>query len=547
MKRLIKLVGVSACSLVMACGGAGTTDTTPKKDTTPKGPATQDKVYKTSDLGLKAEGYKLEGMAFAPQALGRPALPLVRPARRMTLKRAKRAARFKPGKKWPKGSKVDAILTYSSMLWRAKTKTKPAKAKNREVVRELLKKLIAVPHDAKSHNVEVVQQMVEAALLAAGDTAGALKVMDERMKMFPESKGTPFARAWAAFFLLRADKNAEAAALVKAGVPAGRRGEYVKAWVAYRARKFDDARKHIAAAATTWKGRKRRINREAVLILGRAGASVDEADALITKLAGESKRVRYGLLYTLQQVYLLTGSYNNAIKVLDMLSTSVVDPVPVDDLVNFRLAQAGLYYRVNQPGKSVEAAFAAQKGLVPCAAKCDKLKDPVLATLYQLAQVFHTIFASSLDERYHTAAVKLYDAYLAITPPRADKEHATRFYDSLKATKKNTAPGAGIHNNPKALANILSFRREGPKGCYESVLQGDKALAGAVTATIQFDEKGVVNGVETIPAKGVAGLAAVAGCIDAHIRTWTFPSRTVPGKTVVVVPYTFSMKAAKKP
>ncbi len=538
MKRLIKLVGVSTCALAIACGGTTEkTDTTPKNDG-PKKPTTVDKVY-------KYDGYKLQGMAFAPQALGRPALPKVSPPKRTTLKRAARAAKFKAGAKWPKARKVDAVLVYASMLWHGKAKTKEAKAKNRATATEALKKLYAVPHDAKSHNAEALMQMVSGALLASGDAEGAIKVMEEQIKLFPESKATPYTRAWAAFFMLRADKNKEAAALVAAGVPEGRRGEYVRAWVAYRARKWDDVKKHMTAAATLWKGRKRIIRREAVLLMGRAGASVKELDDLIKTLAGANPPVRYRLLYTAQQVFLLTGAYAKALQVLDMLSTNVVEKVPANDLVSFRLSQAGLYYRVNDPAKSVEAAFAAQKGLVPCADKCAKLKDPVLATLFQLAQVYHTIFASSLDERYHSAAVKLYDAYLAITPPRADKENAKRFYDSLKATKKNTAKGAGVHNNPKALQNIISFRREGALACYESVLQSNKALTGTVKATIQFDATGKVTGVETDPAKGVDGLAAVAGCMDQHFRTWTFPARTVPGNTAIVVPYTFAPKAAK--
>ena len=58
MKRLIKLVGVGACILAIACGGTEKKDTTPENgdDKTPKGPVTQDKVYQTKDLGLTPEG-----------------------------------------------------------------------------------------------------------------------------------------------------------------------------------------------------------------------------------------------------------------------------------------------------------------------------------------------------------------------------------------------------------------------------------------------------------------------------------------------------------
>lgn len=541
MKQLIKLVGVCACVAAVACGGTDKPTNTPIKKEQPKQPKTVDKVY-------KYDGYKLEGMRFQPQAFGRPAVPLVKPPRRTTMRRAALRARFKPGKKWPKAKKVDAILVYASKLWHGKTKKPAAKKKNRDKARELLKKLYGVPHDAKSHNVEATMRMLSGMLLEANDAAGALQVMQAQIKLLPESKSTPYARAWAAYYMLRQDQTKDAAALVAAGVPDDRRGHYVQAWVAFRNRKFDDVKKHVAAAVDKWKGSKRIIRMEAVLLLGRSGASFDEVDGTIKKLAGEAEAVRYRLLYTAQQVFLLTGRYADAIKALELLSTSVVKNVPPNDLVNFRLVQAGLYYRINQPLKSVEAAFAAQKGLGPCADKCEKLKNPVLATLFQLAQVYHTIFASSLDERYHQAAVKLYDAYLAITPPRPDKANAQRFYDSLKATKKNAAPAAGFHNNPKALQNILSFRREGPLACYESVLQGNKELAGKVTVTTQFDETGKVTGVTTEPAKGAEGLAAVAGCIDQHERTyWSFPKRTVPGKTVTVVPYTFAPKAPKQP
>gem|GEM_PF-6414199 len=536
MKRLIKLAVICACATAVACGGTEKSATTPKKTEQPKKPKTVDKVY-------KYDGYTLQGMRFEPQAFGRPVVLQVKPPRRTSMGRAARLARFKPGKKWPKNAKVDHILVYVSKLWHTKTKKPEAQKKNRVKAREILTKLYGVAHDAKSYNAEVVMRMLSAMLLEAQDVPGSLKVMEEQLTLFPATEAAPHTRAWAAYYLLRQDKTKEAAAMAGAGVPDNRRGHYVKAWTAFRNRKFDEVNTEVKAAVDKWKGSKRVIRTEAVLLMGRSGASLADIDAQIQKLAGGSEPVRYRLLYTAQQVFLLVGRYADAIKALDMLATSVVKTVPPNDLVNFRLVQAGLYYRINEPLKSVEAAFAAQQGLGPCADKCAKLKNPVLATLFQLAQVYHTIFASSLDERYHQAAVKLYDAYLAITPPRPDKANATRFYDSLKATKKNTAAAAGFHNNPKALQNILSFRREGPLACYESVLQGQKDLAGVVTTTTEFDETGKITGVTTDPARGAEGLAAVAGCIQDHIKKyWTFPARTVPGKTVTVVPYTFSPK-----
>ena len=63
--------------------------------------------------------------------------------------------------------------------------------------------------------------------------------------------------------------------------------------------------------------------------------------------------------------------------------------------------------------------------------------------------------------------------------------------------------------------------------------------AGWVIVSLEVVESGRVIGGATMPAGGQEGLAALADCLLAHARQWRFPERTVPGSTILRVPYQF--------
>jgi hypothetical protein len=68
-------------------------------------------------------------------------------------------------------------------------------------------------------------------------------------------------------------------------------------------------------------------------------------------------------------------------------------------------------------------------------------------------------------------------------------------------------------------------------------------LGGEVVVSLEIDDGGQVLGGATTPAGGEEGLAAVADCLLSRARTWEFPSRSLPGHTVLVVPYQFGRSA----
>ena len=73
--------------------------------------------------------------------------------------------------------------------------------------------------------------------------------------------------------------------------------------------------------------------------------------------------------------------------------------------------------------------------------------------------------------------------------------------------------------------------------CYEARLQGERALGGALTVRLEVDQAGLVSGVTTEPAAGLASMAAVATCVEGQARTWSFPTRPRPGVARISLPF----------
>ncbi|HUQ08176.1 MAG TPA: AgmX/PglI C-terminal domain-containing protein [Kofleriaceae bacterium] len=89
----------------------------------------------------------------------------------------------------------------------------------------------------------------------------------------------------------------------------------------------------------------------------------------------------------------------------------------------------------------------------------------------------------------------------------------------------------------------VDARRQEIQACYEQPLQGDPTLAGAMTLTLEVDPGGSVVGATSEPPDGEAGVAAVARCAVARVRTWRFPAR--PGGGVARLAAAFTLAPAK--
>jgi hypothetical protein len=169
----------------------------------------------------------------------------------------------------------------------------------------------------------------------------------------------------------------------------------------------------------------------------------------------------------------------------------------------------------------------------------------LLDNIEKLALHFHTIYATTLDDKYFEPAMRLYEFYLQ-DQARPNHGKVTTYVSQLNETKQNAQPNAGKHTK-EMMGTAIDFRKQAFVRCYETVLQANPKLSGSVTITIEIDHTGKVAGAQTDPAGGKDGLAAVASCLDEEVRTWTFPGRSMQGKTVVVVPLGFSPKAAAAP
>jgi hypothetical protein len=77
------------------------------------------------------------------------------------------------------------------------------------------------------------------------------------------------------------------------------------------------------------------------------------------------------------------------------------------------------------------------------------------------------------------------------------------------------------------------------------VLQSEPALTGELSLEIDIAADGSVNGITTQPAAGAEGIAAVGKCAADVVKGWSFPARTVPGRTVLVYPFTFAPATAQ--
>jgi hypothetical protein len=113
---------------------------------------------------------------------------------------------------------------------------------------------------------------------------------------------------------------------------------------------------------------------------------------------------------------------------------------------------------------------------------------------------------------------------------------------SLEETQSTADPNAGKHD-AEVMLNVALARREALAACYESALMREPALEGSIKLSIEVDHTGKVAGAASDPAAGADGLARAAGCAVDRSRGWTFPSRTVPGKTVLEIPLQFRVQA----
>ncbi|HEU5058120.1 MAG TPA: hypothetical protein VFU21_16425 [Kofleriaceae bacterium] len=492
------------------------------------------------DQSFTLKDVEVRGVAFEPQALGLPVMTQVTGRGRPNLDRLRRQA----ARKTPDPGEVQQLATA---LWQeaaaVAASDAPRATQLREEARAALRKLRA-SLGAKADAVTL--EMLAAAELWLGDVAAAAGAYDELVRRFPRHQGARAFQIWLALLRLRQNRVADAAALVKGWRvdELGDMGAYVLAWVSFLAGDGAAARGAIARALASWREQTTRpvVERDLLLILARSGSDADAAGKIVAEASDNDTQKRYVLMFKLSEAFEKDGRYAEAARALDIVVEDVVKgQMPPDDLVGFRFRQADYAFRLNEPGQAAERAIQAHQALKSCAARCPATTgQAVTERIVKLAQFSHTVYAKSQDPRHFQAAQKLYRHYLQI-PDRSDAETVRGYLRSLEETRSAADPNAGKHD-AEVMLNVALARREVLAACYESALMRERALEGSIKLSVEVDHTGKVAGAASDPAAGVEGLARAAGCAVDRARAWTFPSRTVPGKTVLEIPIQFRVQ-----
>jgi TonB family protein len=85
---------------------------------------------------------------------------------------------------------------------------------------------------------------------------------------------------------------------------------------------------------------------------------------------------------------------------------------------------------------------------------------------------------------------------------------------------------------------LLLCHKSEIRACYESELARLPDLRGTITVRLVITDTGSVSSATT--AASTMGNAAVEGCLDARVKTWTFPRPKGGGVVVVTYPFVFS-------
>jgi hypothetical protein len=505
------------------------------------GPAEPGASVLPQDQSFTLKDVEVRGVAFEPQAIGLPVMTQVTGRGKPNIDRLRRHV----ARKSPDPDEAQQLATALWLEAGAVSASDAGRAAQlREEARSLLRKLRA-SLGAKADAVTL--EMLAVAELWLGDNAAAGAAYSELIKRFPQHQGARAFQTWLALILLRQHKVADAAALVKSWRldDQGDMGSYVLAWVSFLAGDGEAARAGIARALGSWREQTSRpvVERDLLLIIARSGADADAAAKLITEASGNDTQKRYVFMFKLSEAYEKDGRYADAARALDIVVEDVVKgQMPPDDLVGFRFRQADYAFRLNEPEHAAARAIEAHKGLKSCGQRCPaSTAQAVTERVLKLAQFSHTVYAKSQDPRHYKAAHALYDYYLEI-PDSGDAETVRGYRRSLEETKSTADPNAGKHD-AEVMLNVALARREALAACYESALMREPALEGSIKLSIEVDHTGKVAGAASDPAAGAEGLARAAGCAVDRSRGWTFPSRTVPGKTVLEIPLQFRVQA----
>jgi tetratricopeptide (TPR) repeat protein len=517
----------------MACGGAAKEGaTTPTATGSAAGAVA--KPTTAGDVSFEVTGIEIKGVAFEPQALGTPGMPLAEPkGQAKPLTGAKMDAQITKQRdtvtktKDPVQKQAQAAL-IATMLYH-KSKEVPADQQKlwteaRQALRD------SIPGGDYSKADEITLRMLGSYELLLGDNAGAEKAWGALVANNPKDKDIAFNKAWWAYTLLLQYKNAEALAAIKDDPVSDKNPElaFVIAWAKWRSGDQSGAWQAIVAAVKGWKDMPGResLDRDVLLLAGRTGVAMTDAVAQLSPIYGKSPELLYELYGKLGlQSYQYAGRWADGVAALDKALSTIGSKVPPNQLPVLKFQQGDYTVRLDDPATAAKYALDAVKALPTAGPKfSDQEKQSVVEGAYIMGRLFHLLYYSAHDDRYYQPALDLYQASVPMIMKDATREQATKDLYNLTLSFKTMKHDAGTYDKD-AIGALLQRHNQEVQACYEQFLTANPKLGGALTVNLEANAQGAITGASSDPKAGLQDMAGVAGCVVEHVKTWKLPKK----------------------
>jgi tetratricopeptide (TPR) repeat protein len=517
---------------LVACGGSA-----PDGSTTPTGGAGSAAAKPTAagDVSFEVPNIEIKGIAFEPQALGTPGMPLAEPkGQRAPLTGAKMdkqiiKQREVVAKTKDSVQKQAQAALLATMLYHKSKETPNDQQKLWTEARQALRDSIPGGDYAKAD--EITLRMLGSYELLLGDLPNAEKAWGALVANNPKAKDLQFNKAWWAYTLLLEYKNTEALAAVKDEAISDKVPElaYVAAWAKWRTGDGAGAWQAIVTALKGWGNNPGRdaLDRDVLLLAGRAPVAMNAAVDALSPILGKGTDQLYALYAKLGlQSYQFAGRWADGVAALEKALTTIGAKVPPNDLPVIKYQQGDYTVRLDDPATAAKYALEALKALPACGAKCSNQdKENVVESVYIMGRLFHILYATAHDDRYYQPALDLYQASVPLitmneqTHTQAEKDQA-----NLLATFKTMKHDAGKYDKD-AIGAILKRHNQEVQACYEQVLSANPKLGGTLTINLEANAQGQITGASSEPKAGMQDMSAVAGCVVSRAKTWKLPQK----------------------
>ncbi|MBV8756353.1 MAG: AgmX/PglI C-terminal domain-containing protein [Deltaproteobacteria bacterium] len=487
------------------------------------------------DVSFEVPNIEVKGVAFEPQALGTPGMPLAEPkgqAKPLTgaamdkqiIKQREVVAKTKD----PVQKQAQAAL-LATMLYHKSKETPADQQKLVTEARQTLRDSIGGGDYTKAD--EITLRMLGSYELILGDIPNAEKAWASLVANDPKSKDIQFNKAWLAYTYLQEFKNAEAVATLQGENPTEKTPElaYVTAWAKWRTGDGAGAWSSIVMALKGWGNGAGRdaLDRDVMLLAGRTPVTMNAAVDALSPIYGKGVEPSYELYAKLGlQSYQFAGRWSDGVAALDKALTTIGAKVPPNDLPVIKYQQGDYTVRLDNPEQAAKYALEAIKALPACGTKCSNQdKENVVESVYIMGRLFHILYATAHDDRYYQPALDLYAASVPlITMNQATHDQAEKDMGFLQGSFKTMKHDAGTYDKD-AIGALIKRHNQEVQACYEQFLAANPKLGGALTINLEANAQGQITGASSEPKAGMQDMAGVAGCVVERAKQWKLPKK----------------------